>query len=91
MVTVMADGSLDREEVLVSSPDLYDVEVDATGSRSRGEVLRRVRDAVGDRTGGGRLRVTGRLSADVVVRREDLVKGGGSGDGNLVVGCRRRW
>ncbi|MDQ6838931.1 MAG: metallophosphoesterase family protein [Actinomycetota bacterium] len=85
VVTVLADGSLDREEVLVSSPDLYDVEVDATGSRSKAEVLRRVRDAVGDRTGGGRLRVTGRLSPDVVVKREDLVKGGGSGDGSVVV------
>lgn len=83
-VRVNADGSFDREEVNVASGDLYDLEVDLTGSRSKAEVLRRAKDAIGGRSGGGRLRITGQLSPDVVVRRDDLAKVAGSADTTVV-------
>jgi exonuclease SbcD len=72
LVTVTADGAIERDYLSVPSPELHDVEVDLTGATSATDVLRRARSHVADQAGVIRLTLTGRLSPDVVLRREDF-------------------
>jgi DNA repair exonuclease SbcCD nuclease subunit len=85
ILTLKHDGSIERDYLPVSSPDLHEIEVDVTGARSRKEVVRRAKASVGDRSGVLRLRLTGRLSPDVVSRHEDFVELAESPDHLMVV------
>jgi DNA repair exonuclease SbcCD nuclease subunit len=74
IVTLKDDGSIEREFLPVSSPELHEVEVDLTGARSEQDVLRRVKAQVGDRSGILRISLDGRLSPDIVLQHENLVQ-----------------
>lgn len=73
LLTLANDGTVDRNYLGVGSPELHDVEVDLTGAKSIREVTRRAVSSVGDRSGVIRLRLTGRLSPDVVLQREHFL------------------
>jgi DNA repair exonuclease SbcCD nuclease subunit len=74
VVTISPDGTIDRELVPISSPELQDIQVDLTGARSKRDVLRRIRDALGDSSGILLLVLTGRLPSDIVLTRDDVVR-----------------
>jgi DNA repair exonuclease SbcCD nuclease subunit len=71
-VTIASDGTIDREYVEIVSPDLRDVEIVVTGAKSASEIAKRVRSELRESNTPTRIRFTGSLSPDVVVRREDL-------------------
>lgn len=72
LLTLMPDGSIEREELELSTPTIADVEVDLTGVTSRRDVVKRVNTALAGWTGATRLRLTGRVSPELVLQREDL-------------------
>jgi exonuclease SbcD len=80
LVTVKDNGAIDRDYLAVPSPELHEVEVDLTSATSTGDVLRRARSHLTDRAGVTRLSLTGRLSPDVVLRRQDFADLTGSPD-----------
>jgi hypothetical protein len=73
VVTLGHDGTIEREHLEIASPGLYDVEVDLTGAKTNRKVMKRVKAALTEASGPIRLHVVGRLSPDVVVRREELI------------------
>lgn len=73
LVTLQADGSIDREHLNLASPELHDIEVNLTGAKSTKDVIRRAKAAVGDRSGTLRLRLTGRVPPDLLLRREQFL------------------
>jgi DNA repair exonuclease SbcCD nuclease subunit len=73
LLTLSYDGTIDREYLDIGSPQLQDVEVDLTGSKSKRDVVRRTKSAVGDHTGPIRLRLLGRISPEIVLQREDFL------------------
>jgi DNA repair protein SbcD/Mre11 len=73
VVTIGADGAINREFVPVSSPILQDVEVDLTGAMSKHDVVRRVKDALSDSSGIVLLVLVGRIAPDIVIPRGDLL------------------
>lgn len=72
VLTLSEDGIVDRRFLEVSSPGVYTVEIDVTGSKSIEDVLRRVASR-GERDGMTRLRLVGRLHPDIVLTREELL------------------
>jgi hypothetical protein len=74
LVTLADDGTIEREQIELSAPPLHDVEVDLTGAKSTRDVLKRAATALADRAGVVRLRLTGRVAADILVQRDDLVR-----------------
>jgi exonuclease SbcD len=72
LVTLASDGSIDREEIQLSSPPVADVEVELTGVASSRDVVKRVNAGLKGCDGTARLRLTGRVRPDVVLQREDL-------------------
>jgi DNA repair protein SbcD/Mre11 len=72
LVTVTPDGAAEREYVPVPSPGLQEVDVDVTGATSSGEVVGRAISSVTGRDGVTRLTLTGLVSPDVVLRRQDF-------------------
>lgn len=76
IVTVTDDGTVDREFIEVASPGLYQVEADVSGATSIRDVVERVQSSLGDHSGTTRLRLTGKLPPEIVVRRDDLVAAG---------------
>jgi DNA repair exonuclease SbcCD nuclease subunit len=74
LVTIGPGGSVDREYLPITSPPLHDVEIDVTGATSTRDVLTRVKSALPDQLGATHLRVAGRLSPDIVIKRENLLR-----------------
>jgi exonuclease SbcD len=72
LVTLAPDGSIEREEVELSTPQIADVEVDLTDVSSTRDVVKRVNAALAGWTGATRLRLTGRVAPELVLQREDL-------------------
>lgn len=73
LLTLAADGTVDREYLDVGSPELNEVTLDLTGSKSTRDVSHKAKASIGDVSGVVRLRLTGRLSPDIVLQREDFV------------------
>jgi DNA repair exonuclease SbcCD nuclease subunit len=73
LVTLLSDGTVDREHIELASPALHEVEVDLTGVRSVRDALKRTGAALDGCSGVVRLRLTGSVSPDIVLQREDLV------------------
>jgi exonuclease SbcD len=74
ILTLKHDGSIERDYLPVSSPDLHEIDVDVTGARSKKDVVRRAKASVGDQSGILRLRLTGLLSPDIAPRHEDFIE-----------------
>lgn len=72
LVTVTSGGMVEREYIPVPSPGLHEVEVDVTGATSPADVVSRAGSSVAGRNGVVRVTLTGRLSPDVVLRRDDF-------------------
>jgi len=73
-VAIGPDGAIERELVAIPSPDLQEVRVDLTGTRSKRDVVRRVKDGLTINSGVVRLVLSGGLTPDVVVTRDDLIR-----------------
>jgi hypothetical protein len=73
LVALQKDGSIEREYLRLTSPELHDVEVDLTGVRSTKDAIRRAEDAVGGRSGTLRLRLMGRVPPDLLLQREQFL------------------
>lgn len=86
VVSIAADGSIDREYIGVATPGLHHVAVDVAGSTSKREVIQRTKTAIGDRGGVIRLCLTGPLSPEIVLKREDFLDFVGS-DSDLLIDC----
>ncbi len=80
LVTLQNDGSIEREYLGLTSPELHDVEVDLSGVRSTKDAIRRAQDAVGDRSGTLRLRLVGRVPPNLLLQREQFLGLGASAD-----------
>jgi len=74
IVTLTCEGSIEREFLPISSPELHEIDVDLTGARSRQDVLERIQAQVGGRSGVLRISLSGRLSPDVVLQHQDLAQ-----------------
>jgi DNA repair exonuclease SbcCD nuclease subunit len=72
LVTVTPGGAVDREYFPVPSPGLHEIEVDLTGATSPAEVMSRAGSSLTGWEGVVRVTLTGRLSPDVELRREDF-------------------
>jgi DNA repair protein SbcD/Mre11 len=72
VVTINDNGAIERDYLAVPSPELHEVEVDLTGATSAAGVLRRAGSHVAGLAGVIRMTLTGRVSPDVVLRREDF-------------------
>ena len=84
LLTVDPNGGVEQELLEIPSPALRDAEVDLTGTMSEQEVVART-NAVERRSGDAlRLRLTGRISPDLILRRADFLDLAPS-DGELVI------
>lgn len=84
VVTIAPDGTIDRELVQISSPDLQHIQVDLNGLTSTREVLQRVEAALSDCVGVVLLSLGGRIVPEIVVTRDDLVRLAPIPDGLIV-------
>jgi DNA repair protein SbcD/Mre11 len=73
LLTLAADGTIDRDHIELTSRPLHDIEVELTGARSVRDAVKRVRTALAECTGVVRLRLTGRVAPDIVLQRDDFV------------------
>lgn len=73
LITLADDGTIEREQLDLSSPGLQDIEVDLTGAKSARDAVKRVAASVARGSGTVRLRLTGRVVPDIVLQREDFL------------------
>lgn len=73
LVTLADDGTIEREQLELSSPALHDVEVDLSGAKSARDAVKRAGDSLAKRSGVVRLRLTGRVAPNIVLQRDDFV------------------
>ncbi len=74
LLTLTDEGTIDREHIELTSPPLYDIEVDLTGVRSAREAMTRTQASLAGYSGVVRLRLTGRVAPDIVLQRDDFVR-----------------
>lgn len=74
VVTIGPGGTIDRELVPITSPNLQDIEVDLGGANSKREVLRRVKDAFDEASGIVLVVLVGRLAPDIVLTHDDILR-----------------
>ena len=72
LVTLAADGTIERELIELSSPPLHDVAVDLTGAKSARDAVKRAEASLAASSGTVRLRLTGRMAPDIVLQRDDF-------------------
>lgn len=78
ILTVLDDGSVHRERVVVAADGMHDVAVDLSGITNSSEIGDRVADAVRDLQGVARVTLTGEVDPDVPVTLDGLDQVGGT-------------
>jgi hypothetical protein len=72
VVTVGADGTVDRERRVVALSQVREITVNVDGCASQQEVRERIRDALDGLSGCVRVTLAGQLRAEVDLRAQDL-------------------
>lgn len=73
LIRLADDGTIEREQLELSSPPLHDVKVDLTGAKSARDAVKRAAASLAECSGTVRLHVTGRVAPDIVLQRDDLL------------------